>query len=177
MLRIRPHDPDELSHYSAGTTDVEFVYPWGWGELEGIANRTDFDLTQHAKFSGEDLTYFDQERDRHYVPHVIEPAAGADRATLAFLLAAYDEEEVKGEKRIVLRLDHRLAPIKVAVLPLSQNEKLAPARRRGRRRAAPALHDRRRRRRVDRPALPAPGRGRHAALRHGRLRLARRSTP
>jgi glycyl-tRNA synthetase len=126
MLRIRPHDPEELSHYSAATSDLEFAYPWGWGELEGIANRGDFDLTQHAKFSGEDLTFFDQEADRHYLPHVIEPALGADRAMLAFLLAAYHEEEVKGEKRIVLRLDHRLAPVQVAVLPLSRNEKLAP---------------------------------------------------
>jgi glycyl-tRNA synthetase len=126
MLRIRPHDPDELSHYSVGTSDIEFLYPWGWGELEGVANRTDFDLTQHAKFSGEDLTYFDQESNTHYVPYVIEPAAGADRATLAFLLAAYHEEEVKGEKRTVLRLDPRLAPVHVAVLPLSRNEKLAP---------------------------------------------------
>jgi glycyl-tRNA synthetase len=126
MLRIRPHDPDELSHYSVGTSDIEFAYPWGWGELEGIANRTDYDLVQHAKFSGEDLTYFDQENDRHYAPYVIEPAAGADRATLAFLLAAYHEEDVKGEKRTVLRLDPRLAPNQVAVLPLSRNEKLVP---------------------------------------------------
>jgi glycyl-tRNA synthetase len=130
-LRLRPHDPDELSHYSAGTADVEFMYPWGWGELEGIANRTDYDLTQHSKFSGQDLSYFDQENDRRYIPHVIEPAAGADRATLAFLLAAYDEEEVpdsKGgtDKRVLLRLDPRLAPIKVAVLPLSKNEQLVP---------------------------------------------------
>jgi glycyl-tRNA synthetase len=125
-LRIRPHDAEELSHYSAGTSDVEFMYPWGWGELEGIANRTDYDLTQHAKFSGEDLTYYDQERELHYVPHVVEPAAGADRATLAFLLAAYVEEEVRGEKRTVLQLHNRLAPIKVAVLPLSRNEKLTP---------------------------------------------------
>ncbi len=130
-LRLRPHDPEELSHYSAGTSDVEFMYPWGWGELEGIANRTDFDLTQHAKFSGEDLTYFDQENDRRYVPHVIEPAAGADRATLAFLLSAYEEQDVpngKGgtEKRTVLHLHPRLAPIKVAVLPLSKNEQLVP---------------------------------------------------
>jgi glycyl-tRNA synthetase len=126
QLRIRPHDPEELSHYSAGTSDVEFLYPWGWGELEGIANRTDYDLKQHAEFSGEEITYFDQESDERYVPHVIEPAAGADRATLAFLLAAYHEEEVKGEKRTVLKLDRRLAPIQVAVLPLSRNEKLAP---------------------------------------------------
>jgi glycyl-tRNA synthetase len=131
LLRIRPHDAEELSHYSAATVDVEYLYPWGWGELEGIANRTDYDLTQHAKFSGEDLTYYDQERDLHYIPHVVEPAAGADRATLAFLLAAYREEEAptadgKMEKRVVLKLDRRLAPIKVAVLPLSRNEKLAP---------------------------------------------------
>jgi glycyl-tRNA synthetase len=126
LLRLRHHDPDELSHYSAGTADVEYLYPWGWGELEGIANRTDFDLSKHGEFSGKDLTYFDQEGDRRYVPHVIEPSAGADRATLAFLLAAYDEEEVRGEKRTVLRLDPRLAPIKVAVLPLSKNERLSP---------------------------------------------------
>ena len=130
-LCLRPHDTDELSHYSAGTSDVEFMYPWGWGELEGIANRTDFDLKQHAEFSGQDLTFFDQENDRRYVPHVIEPAAGADRATLAFLLAAYDEQDVpndKGgtEKRTVLHLHPRLAPIKVAVLPLSKNDKLVP---------------------------------------------------
>jgi glycyl-tRNA synthetase len=125
-LRLREHDPDELSHYSAGTADVEFLYPWGWGELEGIANRTDFDLSKHAEYSGKDLTYFDQEGDRRYVPHVIEPSAGADRATLAFLLAAYDEEEVRGETRTVLRLDPRLAPVKVAVLPLSKNERLSP---------------------------------------------------
>jgi glycyl-tRNA synthetase len=130
-LRLRPHDPEELSHYSVGTSDVEFEYPWGWGELEGIANRTDFDLAQHSKFSGQDLSYYDQENDRRYLPHVIEPAAGADRATLAFLLAAYEEEDVpneKGgsEKRTVLRLHPRLAPIKVAVLALSKNEKLVP---------------------------------------------------
>jgi len=131
MLRLRQHETDELSHYSAGTADVEFMYPWGWGELEGIANRTDFDLKQHAEFSGQDLSYFDQEQDRRYVPHVIEPAAGADRATLAFLLAAYAEEQVetasgKTETRTVLRLDPRLAPIKAAVLPLSKNENLVP---------------------------------------------------
>ena len=130
-LRLRPHEPEELSHYSQGTADVEFRYPWGWGELEGIANRGDYDLTQHAEFSGQEITYFDQEHDRRYVPHVVEPAAGADRATLAFLLAAYEEEEVpdgKGgtETRTVLRLDPRLAPVKVAVLPLSRNERLVP---------------------------------------------------
>jgi glycyl-tRNA synthetase len=125
-LRIRPHDPDELSHYSIGTSDIEFEYPWGWGELEGIAQRTDFDLTQHAEHSGEELVYFDQETSTKYVPYVVEPAAGADRATLAFLLAAYDEDEVQGESRTVLRLDHRLAPVKVAVLPLSKKPDLQP---------------------------------------------------
>ncbi len=130
-LRVRPHDDDELSHYSIGTSDVEFLYPWGWGELEGIAQRTDFDLTQHAKFSGQDLSYFDQERDERYVPYVVEPAAGADRATLAFILAAYDEDEAPNEKggtdtRTVLRFHPSLAPVKVAVLPLSRNDKLVP---------------------------------------------------
>ena len=130
-LRLRPHDADELSHYSVGTSDVEFMYPWGWGELEGIANRTDYDLKQHAEFSGQDLSYFDQDTDTRYVPYVIEPAAGADRATLAFLLAAFHEEEVstaggKTETRTVLRLDPRLAPNKVAVLPLSKKPELVP---------------------------------------------------
>ena len=130
-LRLRPHETDELSHYSAGTSDIEFEFPWGWGELEGIANRTDFDLKAHAEHSGQDLSFFDQEHDNRYVPYVIEPALGADRATLAFLLAAYAEEEVpkgKGgtEKRTVLRLDARLAPTTVAVLPLSRNEALTP---------------------------------------------------
>jgi glycyl-tRNA synthetase len=125
-LRLRPHDADELSHYSSGTSDVEFLFPWGWDELEGIANRSDYDLTQHAKHSGEKLEYFDQTSGERYVPHVIEPAAGATRTTMAFLMAAYDEEEVRGEKRTVLRLHPRLAPYKVAVLPLSKNEKLSP---------------------------------------------------
>jgi glycyl-tRNA synthetase len=131
MLRIRPHETEELSHYSSQTSDLEFAYPWGWGELEGIANRGDYDLAQHQKFSGEDLTYFDQEHDERYLPYVIEPALGADRSTLAFLLAAYDEDEAtsgegKVEKRTVLRLDPRLAPIKVAVLPLSKKDTLLP---------------------------------------------------
>jgi glycyl-tRNA synthetase len=118
MLRLRPHDADELSHYSSGTSDVEYLFPIGWSELEGIANRGDFDLTQHAKFSGEKLEYFDQGTGERYVPHVIEPAAGADRAALAFLVDAYDVEEVEGRKRTVLRLHPRMAPVKVAVLPL-----------------------------------------------------------
>ncbi|HWX46078.1 MAG TPA: glycine--tRNA ligase, partial [Solirubrobacteraceae bacterium] len=127
-LRLRAHDHDELSHYSSGTSDVEYLFPIGWSELEGIANRGDFDLTQHAKFSGEKLEYFDQGSGERYVPHVIEPAAGADRATLAFLVDAYDEEVVaregagEGERRTVLRLHPRLAPVKVAVLPLVKKD-------------------------------------------------------
>ncbi|MDX6667845.1 MAG: glycyl-tRNA synthetase [Solirubrobacteraceae bacterium] len=121
-LRLREHPADELSHYSSGTSDVEYLFPIGWSELEGIANRGDFDLVQHAKFSGEKLEYFDQERGEAYVPHVIEPSAGADRSTLAFLVDAYDEEEVEGEQRTVLRLHPRLAPVKVAVLPLVRKD-------------------------------------------------------
>jgi glycyl-tRNA synthetase len=125
-LRLRAHDADELSHYSSGTSDVEFLFPWGWDELEGIANRGDYDLTQHSTHSGERLDFFDQETNTRYVPHVIEPAAGATRTMMAFLLASYDEEEVRGETRVVLRLHHRLAPYKVAVLPLSKKETLTP---------------------------------------------------
>ena len=125
-LRLRPHDADELSHYSSGTSDVEFLFPWGWDELEGIANRGDYDLTQHQQASGEKLDYFDQAANIRYTPHVIEPAAGATRTMMAFLLAAYDEEDVRGETRVVLRLHHRLAPYKVAVLPLSKKDTLTP---------------------------------------------------
>jgi glycyl-tRNA synthetase len=131
-LRIREHDQDELSHYSKRTVDIEYAFPFtDWGELEGIANRTDFDLKAHEKHSGEDLRYFDQEKDEHYHPYVIEPAAGVDRAALAFLCDAYTVEEAptaKGdtEKRVVLKLHRDLAPIKVAVLPLSRNERLVP---------------------------------------------------
>jgi glycyl-tRNA synthetase len=121
-LRLRPHAQDELSHYSSGTSDVEYLFPIGWSELEGIANRGDFDLTQHAELSGQKLEYFDQATGERYVPHVIEPAAGADRATLAFLVDAYDEEEVEGETRTVLRLHPRLAPVKAAVLPLVRKD-------------------------------------------------------
>jgi glycyl-tRNA synthetase len=126
MLRLRPHDKDELSHYSVGTSDVEFLFPWGWGELEGIANRTDFDLKAHSAASGEKLEYFDQGTGERYTPYVIEPAAGATRTMMAFLLAAYDTDEVAGEKRTVLRLHPRLAPYQVAVLPLSRKDTLLP---------------------------------------------------
>jgi glycyl-tRNA synthetase len=117
-LHLRPHDADELSHYSAATSDVEYLFPMGWSELEGIANRTDYDLKRHAEFSGEKLEYVDTATGERYVPYVIEPSAGADRATLAFLVDAYDEEEVSGRKRTLLRLHPLLAPVKVAVLPL-----------------------------------------------------------
>ena len=117
-LRLRAHGPDELSHYSSATSDIEYEFPMGWSELEGIANRGDFDLTQHAKYSGEKLEYVDSATGERYVPYVIEPAAGADRAMLSFMVDAYDEEEVEGRQRTVLRLHPRLAPVKVAVLPL-----------------------------------------------------------
>jgi glycyl-tRNA synthetase len=121
-LKLRPHDADELSHYSSATSDVEYLYPIGWSELEGIANRGDFDLTQHAQHSGEKLEYFDTASGERYVPHVIEPAAGVGRTVLAVLCDAYDEEEVAGEQRTVLKLHPRLAPIKVAVLPLVRKD-------------------------------------------------------
>jgi glycyl-tRNA synthetase len=115
---LRAHGPDELSHYSSATSDIEYLFPMGFAELEGIANRGDFDLTQHAKFSGEKLEYFDQATGESYVPHVVEPAAGVDRAALAFMVDAYDTDEVEGRRRTVLRMHPRLAPVKVAVLPL-----------------------------------------------------------
>ena len=128
-LRLRPHAADELSHYSVGTSDVEFLFPWGWDELEGIAQRTDFDLTRHSERSGVNLDYFDQATGTRYTPYVVEPAAGAARTMMAFLLAGYHEEEVRGETRTVLRLHPRLAPYKVAVLPLSKKPELSgPAR-------------------------------------------------
>ena len=126
MLRLRAHDADELSHYSSGTSDVEFLFPWGWDELEGIAQRSDYDLTQHSNHSGEKLDYFDQASGERYTPYVIEPAAGATRTMAAFLLAAYDEDVVNDETRTVLRLHPRLAPYQVAVLPLSKKETLTP---------------------------------------------------
>ena len=155
-LRLRPHDEDELSHYAKATSDVEYLFPWGWGELEGIANRTDFDLRRHSEFSDPDyaerkakhLMYFDQEENAHYFPYVIEPSGGADRATLAFLVDAYDEEpsqdEDKDDTRVVLRFHPDIAPVKVAILPLSRNEKLVPAARQVYdevRKAMPCMYD------------------------------------
>ena len=131
-LRLRDHDPAELAFYSKATTDFEYLFPFGWGELWGVADRTDYDLKQHQTHSGQDLTYFDQEKNEHYIPYVVEPSLGADRVTLAFLVDAYDEEvvdEAKKDTRVVLRLHPALAPIKVAVLPLSKKEVLSgPAR-------------------------------------------------
>lgn len=121
-LRLRAHDPKELAFYSKGTTDVEFKFPFGWGELEGIANRTNYDLSKHSEGSGKDLTLFNEQTGEHITPYVIEPSAGADRATLAFLIDAYEEEIIpKGEKkdkRTVLRFHKDIAPVKAAVLPL-----------------------------------------------------------
>jgi len=131
-LRLRKHDEDELSHYAKDTYDIEYDFPqMGWSELEGIANRTDFDLKAHSAHSGEDLSYYDSDTDERFVPYVIEPAVGVERPTFAFLIDAYREEEAptasgKLEKRTVLRIDKRLAPYKVAVLPLSKNAVLAP---------------------------------------------------
>ena len=128
---MRDHEPEELAFYSKATTDFEFMFPFGWGELWGVADRTDYDLKQHQEHSGKDLTYFDQEKNEHYIPYVIEPSLGADRVTLAFLVDAYDEEIVGQDKkgnndvRTVLRLHPALAPFKCAVLPLSKKEVLS----------------------------------------------------
>ena len=125
-LRLRRHDGDELAHYAKDTYDIEYRFPWGWGELEGIADRTDFDLGRHSSASGTDLTYFDEESKERYIPYVIEPSGGVDRATLAFWLDAYDEEPDGDGSRTVLHFHRHLAPISIAVLPLSRNERLTP---------------------------------------------------
>lgn len=125
-LRLRQHAKDELAHYARDCYDIDYLFPMGWAELEGIANRGDFDLTQHSQSSGRDLSYFDPDSEERYIPYVIEPSAGVDRSALAFLVDAYDEEPDKDEIRVLLRLHPDLAPVKVAVLPLSRNEKLAP---------------------------------------------------
>jgi len=123
-LRLRQHTKEELAHYALKCSDIDYLFPMGWAELEGIANRGDFDLVQHANYSGKSLNYFDEESKEHIIPHIIEPSAGVDRSTLAFLCDAYDEEPDKDEIRVLLRLHPSLAPIKVAVLPLSRREKL-----------------------------------------------------
>lgn len=124
-LRTSEHKKDELAHYARAALDIEYKYPWDWGELEGVHDRGDWDLGNHAKFSAKDLSYFDDQSGKNYIPHIIETSAGADRAALVFILDAYDEDEIGGEQRIVLRFHPKIAPIKVAVFPLlSNNEKL-----------------------------------------------------
>ena len=130
-LRVREHDADELSHYSSGTSDIEYLFPIGWSELEGIANRGAFDLSAHAEASGTKLEWLDSATGERYVPHVIEPAGGVDRALLAFLVDAYDEEEVAGRERTVLRLHPQIAPVKAAVLPLIGKDSAMVERARG----------------------------------------------
>ena len=121
FLRARDHDKEELSFYSKATTDLEFLFPFGWGELWGIADRTNYDLSRHQEVSGEDMNYFDEESKEKYIPYVIEPSLGADRVTLAFLCNAYDEEQLEGgDVRTVLHFHPALAPVKIAVLPLSK---------------------------------------------------------
>ena len=121
-LRTRPHSKEELAHYALACTDIEYNFPFGWNELEGIANRTDFDLRQHSKVSGKDLRYFDDATKKRFYPYIIEPSGGVDRSVLAFLIDSYREESVKAQKRVVLGLHKDLAPIKVAVLPLLRNK-------------------------------------------------------
>ena len=130
-LRVRQHEPEELSHYAKNTFDIEYKFPWGWGEIQGIANRTDFDLAAHSKMSGEKLTYFDDVTNKHVTPYVIEPSTGVDRTVMTVLVDAYSEEETvsasgKKEIRTLLKFEPNIAPIKVAILPLSRNEKLTP---------------------------------------------------
>ena len=125
-LKLREHSADELPHYSKASADIDFEFPWGWGELETISNRTDFDLKAHMERSGKDLSYFDQESNERFVPFVVEPAMGADRSALAFLADAYDEEGEGKDLRVVLRFHPDIAPFQVAVLPLSRNDKLVP---------------------------------------------------
>ncbi len=126
-LRLRQHSKEELAHYARLCSDIDYLFPMGWSELEGIANRGDFDLVQHASFSGKSLDYFDEETKEHIVPYIIEPSAGADRSFLAFLCDAYEEQLAEGEIRVILHLHPALAPIKIAVLPLSRREKLVAA--------------------------------------------------
>ena len=173
-LRFREHAPDELAHYAKKAVDVEYRFPFGWKELEGIHNRGDFDLSRHQAESGENLEYFDPATEQHFIPWIVETAGGPDRSAFTFLIDAYREEEVRGEKRVVLGLHPELAPYKVAVLPLLKKRpeivELAPE---APRRPRAGRHGRLRRHRRDRQALPAPGRDRHAVVRHGRRRVAR----
>ena len=167
-LRLRAHDADELSHYSTGTSDVEYLFPYGWSELEGIANRGTTTSPSTREHSGEKLDWVDPQTGDRYMPHVIEPAAGVGRSMLAFMIDAYDEDEIGGEQRTVLRLHPALAPVKVAVLPLLRKAGHPEKARAIYEDLRRALQGGVRRRRRDRPPLPAPGRDRHAVRRHGR---------
>ena len=129
-LKLRRHDPDELPHYSKASADIDYEFPWGWDELETISNRTDFDLKAHARKTGKDISYFDDQQKKRYVPFVVEPAMGADRSVLAFLADAYDEEGEGKQRRVVLRFHPDIAPFQIAVLPLSRNDRLVPTARR-----------------------------------------------
>ena len=180
-LRHFEHPKEKLSHYSKRTVDIEYRFGFQgseWGELEGIANRTDFDLKTHTEHSGTDLSYFDQATNTRWTPYVIEPAAGLTRSLMAFLIEAYTEDEAPNAKggvdtRTVLRLDPRLAPVKAAVLPLSRNADLSPKAKDLAADAAEELERRVRRRRRHRPPVPPPGRDRDAVLHHRRLRHPR----
>ena len=176
-LRVRAHEASELSHYSSATSDLEYLYPIGWAELEGIANRGDYDLKQHAEFSGTKLEYVEQDGER-YVPHVIEPAAGADRAFLAFLCDAYDEEEVAGRERVraAAAPGHRARQGRDPAAA-RQRRRAGRARRGTRRRAARALPGRARHERRDRPPLPPAGRDRHAVGDHRSTTSRSRTMP
>ena len=173
-LRFREHAPDELAHYAKKAIDVEYRFPFGWKELEGIHNRGDFDLGSHARASGENLEYFDPATEEKFIPWVVETAAGADRAAFTFLIDAYREEEVRGETRVVLRLHPDLAPYKVAVLPLLKKRpeivELCHRIKADLKRDLMAVYDDTA---ADRQALPPPGRDRHAVVRDGRRRLPR----
>ena len=170
-LRLRDHDPEELCFYSKATTDFEFLFPFGWGELWGVADRTDYDLTQHQTVSGRDLTYFDPETNERYIPYVVEPSLGVERSVLAVLVDAYDEEVVDAEKndvRVVLHLHPALAPYKAAILPLSK--KLSEPGPQDLRGAEQGVDAGLRRDRLHRQALPPRGRGGHPLLHHRGLR-------
>jgi len=138
-LRLRPHAEDELAHYAKAATDIEYLFPFGWGELEGVANRTDFDLRAHQQRSGQDLTYLEPDSNERYLPYVVEPAAGVDRIMITCLLDAYDEEEVRGETRVVLRFHRDIAPVQVAVMPLSKKDDLIETAQEVRRTLQPVL--------------------------------------
>ena len=156
-LRLRDHDSEELAFYSTATADIEYMFPFGQSELEGIAHRGNYDLGQHMKFSGKDLSYFDEERKERFVPHVVEPSAGADRATLAFLCEAYTEDQVGGETRTVLKFHPRIAPVKAAIFPLVKRDGMPEKAEAIYRELKRQLQCLLRRKRSDRPALSAAG--------------------